>query len=128
MKKNLLVMISFCLLSIALISAKHHRQHPAMACKTKQTCTDLTRNCQCFCAVKGDYRHKIPNQDHPIFFDDATKDKFHKGCYCAARDIKILEAESKGMPHYKALEKYQNYNSPSEKLKKRVKAFTPSNS
>ncbi len=45
------------------------------------------------------------------------KDKFNKGCYCAARDIKILEAESKGMPKYKAIEKYKNYNSPSEKLK-----------
>jgi hypothetical protein len=119
MKKSLLLAISFGLLSITLVGAKRHdRQSLTPSCKTEQSCQDLNNNCLCFCAfkgVKGGYRHKLPNQDHPIFFKDAKQDKFGKRCYCAARDVKVLEAVAEGMPRHKAVKKYENYYSPSEK-------------
>jgi len=117
-----IIILTLSILSLGSINAKHHPHKSGVSCSTEQGCKDLNSNCQCFCAVKDDYRGKLPKQDHPIFIADPKNDRFGKTCYCAARDLKILEAQAKGIPHYKAVEKYKNYNSPSEKIKKLVKA------
>ncbi|MDR3647286.1 MAG: hypothetical protein P4L22_07120 [Candidatus Babeliales bacterium] len=127
MKKNIRksmglvgLILSVCLLSISVMQAKKHNKSRA-SCGTKNSCADLNNKCQCFCAFKhekGEYRDKMPKQDEPVFFADPNKDKFGKGCYCASRDIKVLEAVANGMPIYKAREKYKNYYSPSEKVKR----------
>ena len=130
MKKKLLVILILALISISLIDAKHYKYSSnsyksGVSCSTQEGCKDLNNRCKCFCAfkeAKGGYRDKLSKQDHPIFLQ-GEEDKFGKTCYCAARDIKVLEEVAAGMPIYKAREKYKNYNTPSEKSKKRVAAF-----
>lgn len=112
MKKNIIVILTLALLSMNIAQARHHKYSSGINCTSEQGCKDLYSNCQCFCAVKGDYRHKLPKQDHPIFFANKQDDEFGKTCYCAIRDLKILEAQADGMPHYKAVEKYKNYDGP----------------
>src|SRR6187399_2948118 len=125
MKKSILVILTLALVSISSINAKPKLYKSGVTCSTQEGCKDLNNSCKCFCAFKGpkgDYRDKFPNADHPIFLQ-GNDDTFGKNCYCAARDIKVLEEVANGVPIYKAREKYKNYNNASEKatLAKRKK-------
>lgn len=111
MKKNILLILTLGLISVPFLKSESYTS--ALKCSTVEGCKDLNNTCKCFCAFEGDYRDKVPKQDHPIFLEKAN-DQFGKTCYCAARDLKVLEAQANGMPNDKAKEIYKNYNSPEE--------------
>lgn len=102
MKKNILLFLFIQLISISLLDAALNN-----FCKTEANCEDINNNCQCFCAIARNSRDKVLGQDHPIFYQ-RHQDPFGKGCYCGARDLLILKAESKGIKHNNAVSEFKN--------------------
>ena len=60
-------------------------------CGNEQSCkTDP--NCLCYCAVACNPRPKKAGVDQPLWFPkNSPQDPWGQGCYCAPRDLQILQ-------------------------------------
>ena len=59
---------------------------PEEPCDNETDCT-TSDECQCFCAIKCDYRDKT-EADKPVYKPD---DPYGKYCYCNKRDYQMVQ-------------------------------------
>lgn len=76
-----------------LTSDQKSNSEKERCCDGSPSCVDITgsSSCLCYCAVKCGLRPKTP-ADQPIFLSPKN-DPFKKSCYCAPRDLNLLNKD-----------------------------------
>ncbi len=83
-KRRHVLSIAVLVMASSGIDAKRSRRYeaPQPKCATEKDCRK-NKNCQCYCAEKGGFRKKVPN-DKPVYVKDDPNGVY---CYCKQWDL-----------------------------------------
>jgi hypothetical protein len=108
------------LVSCAAVLAKDKKESELPACTVEQCSPKNKKNCQCYCAAKGDYREWLHDDEGYVPSEHGQEDTHGFGCYCQEWDFKNapVASDEDAEQHIKELKEREN-KKPAKKMPKK---------